>query len=481
MSGSRLAASRVSPHLLGGAGLVSRLGTCFSIVRALDWSWSCRGDAVFEPAAHRDHHRAGAMAKVKHIGIISESIPASHSLTIDVGFFFLTSCVDRAPHSSSTSSVGLLVCIIFKQCPWLRVVGPPSFRCFVQRAQLLRLSCKQLRLCFGFAIEQFRIPCKQLRVGGSLFFCLCIRSSSSTAHPTALCPARQLVRLSRAQLLHLSRNQLRLAQPAPPPFRLRLRAPPPLPRVVGRLVQRTQLLRLCFALEQQRSQLRTVVRVVRRLLEFRHGGDESKVPTVDYLSAPPAALPAVPNLKRTEANGELRASAGSKPIVQGTSYIDNPMRRLLIARRDQKVVVAYDGASPVSVTFTAASKLIDITLFEDLRDVSVPLALQFEYKPPLGFAPIHEIATGRNTRIKEFHWEFYWFIFNGFRMVDGAKPHQVAAVCKAEANITNTDAGEIIPPPHVMGQLIEMGFSIPQSRRTRRRVPRWDVRRAGCD
>ncbi|KAJ7158521.1 fatty acid synthase [Mycena filopes] len=196
--------------------------------------------------------------------------------------------------------------------------------------------------------------------------------------------------------------------------------------------------------------------LVRRLLEFRYGGDESKVPTVDYLSAPPAAIPAVPNLQRTEANGEvvyefgtgllpnkaawletlagpelswLRALAVSKIIVQGTSYIDNPMRRLLIARRDQKVVVGYEGASPVSVTvygaarsygehkpafkaveikFTAASKLIDVTLYEDRRDVSVPLSLQFEYKPSLGFAPIHEIATGRNTRIKEFYWKLWY-------------------------------------------------------------------------
>ncbi|KAJ7745730.1 fatty acid synthase [Mycena metata] len=106
----------------------------------------------------------------------------------------------------------------------------------------------------------------------------------------------------------------------------------------------------------------------------------------------------------------LRALAGSKTIVQGTSYIDNPMRRLLIARRDQKVTVygaarSYGEHKPafkaVEIKFTAASKLIDVTLFEDRHDVSVPLALQFEYKPSLGFAPIHEIATGRNTRIKE--------------------------------------------------------------------------------
>ncbi|KAF8206176.1 fatty acid synthase [Mycena galopus ATCC 62051] len=195
--------------------------------------------------------------------------------------------------------------------------------------------------------------------------------------------------------------------------------------------------------------------LIKRLLDFRYAGDENKVPTVDYLSAKPAAHPAGPNLKRSEVNGEvvyefgavlpdtsawldtlagpnlnwLRALAISTTIVQGTSYIDNPMGRLLAPRPGQKVVVAYDGTSPSSVTvygaarsygehkpafkaveikFTPASKLIDVTMFEDRRDVSVPLTLQFEYKPSLGFAPIHEIAAGRNTRIKEFYWKLWY-------------------------------------------------------------------------
>ncbi|KAJ6624064.1 fatty acid synthase [Mycena sp. CBHHK59/15] len=195
--------------------------------------------------------------------------------------------------------------------------------------------------------------------------------------------------------------------------------------------------------------------LVQRLLQLRYNGDESKVPAVDYLSAAPTALPTVPNVKRTDAKGEvvyefgaslpessawlealagpelswLRALTTSTTIVQGTSYIDNPIRRLLAPRLGQKVVVAYEGAAPSSVTvygaarsfgehksafkavdikFAPASKLIDITMFEDRRDVSVPLSLQFEYKPSLGFAPIHEIATDRNTRIKEFYWKLWY-------------------------------------------------------------------------
>ncbi|KAJ7769033.1 fatty acid synthase, partial [Mycena olivaceomarginata] len=96
----------------------------------------------------------------------------------------------------------------------------------------------------------------------------------------------------------------------------------------------------------------------------------------------------------------LRALVHFTTIVQGTSYIDNPISRLLAPRPGQKVVVGYDGSSPSSVTvygaarsygehkpafkaveikFTPTSKLIDITMFEDRRDVSVPLTLQFEY------------------------------------------------------------------------------------------------------
>ncbi|KAJ7019830.1 fatty acid synthase [Mycena alexandri] len=146
-------------------------------------------------------------------------------------------------------------------------------------------------------------------------------------------------------------------------------------------------------------------------------------------------FPALPNLKRTEANGEVVYEFGARLLPNKAVWLNTlagpelSWLRALAGSKTIKVVVAYDGASPVSVTvygaarsygqhkptfkaveikFTAASKLIDVTLFEDRRDVSVPLALQFEYKPSLGFAPIHEIATGRNTRIKEFYWKLWY-------------------------------------------------------------------------
>ncbi|KAF7312560.1 Fatty acid synthase subunit alpha [Mycena indigotica] len=195
--------------------------------------------------------------------------------------------------------------------------------------------------------------------------------------------------------------------------------------------------------------------LIQRLLASKYNGDESKVPTIDYLAAHPIPPPVVPCIKRTQQKNEvtfefvdrlpvtsvwlrtlggqelswLRALTTSTTIVQGTSYIDNPIKRLLAPRTGQKIVVGYENGAPVSVSlygsarsygehkelfkaveikYSPTTKLIDITIFEDRRDVSVPLSLQFEYKPSQGFAPIHEIATDRNTRIKQFYWKLWY-------------------------------------------------------------------------
>jgi fatty acid synthase subunit alpha, fungi type len=122
----------------------------------------------------------------------------------------------------------------------------------------------------------------------------------------------------------------------------------------------------------------------------------------------------------------LRALLISPTIIQGSSYVDNPMRRLLAPHAGQRVVVGFNGTSvtlygaarsygehkpdfkALEIVFQASTKLINITIFEDRRDVAVPLSLQFQYKPALDFAPIHEIAEGRNTRIKEFYWKLWY-------------------------------------------------------------------------
>ncbi|KAF8969171.1 fatty acid synthase [Flammula alnicola] len=196
--------------------------------------------------------------------------------------------------------------------------------------------------------------------------------------------------------------------------------------------------------------------LIQRLLERKYGGDVSAVPTIDYLAvAPKAVAKNIAGVVRTESSNSvtfefgstlpetsawletlggqelswLRALVTSSIIVQGTSYIDNPLRRILAPRAGQKVVVKYAGSFPTSVTVYGAarsygehidsfkaveisyakdSKLINISIFEERRGSFIPLALQFVYKPSQGFAPIHEIATGRNQRIKEFYWKLWY-------------------------------------------------------------------------
>ena len=120
----------------------------------------------------------------------------------------------------------------------------------------------------------------------------------------------------------------------------------------------------------------------------------------------------------------LFALTSSPTIVQNTSYVDNALCCILVPRAGQKVAVkyisvtvygaarSYGGYIPtfeaLSAVFNPETKLIDLTLFDECQNLAIPLSLQFQYCPSQGFAPIHEIASGRNERIKQFYWKL-WF------------------------------------------------------------------------
>jgi fatty acid synthase subunit alpha, fungi type len=196
--------------------------------------------------------------------------------------------------------------------------------------------------------------------------------------------------------------------------------------------------------------------LVQRLLERKYGGNESSIPTIDYLRVSPSITPAeLSGVERIDGHDQvtykigsvipettlwLETLAGTKlnwlrafitfpTFVQGGLFVDNPIRRILAPRAGQKIVITIAGGLPesviiygaarshgthksafkaVEIKYDASSKLIDMTMYEDRQDISVPLSLQFEYKPSTGFAPIHEIASGRNTRIKEFYWKLWY-------------------------------------------------------------------------
>jgi len=192
--------------------------------------------------------------------------------------------------------------------------------------------------------------------------------------------------------------------------------------------------------------------LIEKLLDRYYDGDASKVPTIDYLAPPPTPPTLVKSIK---AKGSLtfhiptpvpdtdlwlenlagphlswlRALLTSSTIVRGSSYIDNPIRRLLAPRTGQKVVIHLEGATPtgvdvfgairsygpqkedfnaVKIRYTPGTGAIDITVFEERRGIAVPLSMKFNYVPSLGSVPIHEVSDGRNLCIKEFYWRL-WF------------------------------------------------------------------------
>ena len=192
-----------------------------------------------------------------------------------------------------------------------------------------------------------------------------------------------------------------------------------------------------------------------KLLARYYNGDASSVPTVDYLGAPAKVVTAFSGVSVESIGTKTTYSIGSKvpetdlwleslageklswlhaliaspTIIQGSSYIDNPLRRVLAPRSGQKAVVESKDGSPlgvtlfgsarsfgkhkeefkaVEITYAASSRRIKVTLYEDRQDVAVPLHLLFTYRPDMPFAPIHEVAEGRNKRIKEFYWKL-WF------------------------------------------------------------------------
>ena len=195
--------------------------------------------------------------------------------------------------------------------------------------------------------------------------------------------------------------------------------------------------------------------LIQRLLDRKYGGDASKVPTAAYLAPlPKSTPPELPGVVLTETETAvtfdiasqlpdtsewletlaaqestwLRALVTSKTIVRGTSYVDNPLRRVLAPRRGQKYVVRLNGSQPslavygaarsygqhipgfkaLEIMFSPKTSLIDVTIFEERRGSSIPLALQFQYHPKQGFAPIHEVSADRNDRIKQFYWKLWY-------------------------------------------------------------------------
>ncbi|KAF8314904.1 hypothetical protein DL93DRAFT_2166952, partial [Clavulina sp. PMI_390] len=198
-----------------------------------------------------------------------------------------------------------------------------------------------------------------------------------------------------------------------------------------------------FDQDPQREMLGGVEQyVIKKLLETQYGGDESKVPTIDYIGSAPAAV--VPGLaasygvdvstsgnKRMYKLGSslppteewletlvghkvhwLRALLRFENIVQAAGYVLNPLKRLFAPRKGQTVIIAssangvptsvsiYGSArlfgvhqptfEAVTATFNEKTNGITVLVNEELKGSSIPLEFTFVYRPDQSFAPIHK-------------------------------------------------------------------------------------------
>ncbi|CAD6941276.1 unnamed protein product, partial [Tilletia controversa] len=119
----------------------------------------------------------------------------------------------------------------------------------------------------------------------------------------------------------------------------------------------------------------------------------------------------------------LSAILRKTSVVQNRNYINNPVKRMFAPRAGQKAEVVFNlktmeplsiqlqGATrsfgPNSSNFVAvrmtkdpSSKVIKATISEERRGESVPLELEYIYRPDQPFAPIHESMEGRNDRVR---------------------------------------------------------------------------------
>ncbi|KAJ7230480.1 MaoC like domain-containing protein [Mycena pura] len=209
------------------------------------------------------------------------------------------------------------------------------------------------------------------------------------------------------------------------------------------------------------------------LLELKYSGDGSKRPEAngDTVFEFGSTLPEASTWLDTLAGPDfswLRALVTSKTIVQGTPKPSSKARptsiiRLLTPSSGQKAVVAHDGNLPVWVSIYGAARSYGEhkPMFQAVYIKFAPVMKlrRIYFRGPSGrfcsavqsFASIHEIATGRNTRIKEEsigsfgtamtlnsrgHHQLV-HLSNGFRTVEGAKPLQVG-------DVLNTDAGKVV-------------------------------------
>ena len=200
---------------------------------------------------------------------------------------------------------------------------------------------------------------------------------------------------------------------------------------------------------------------IKYLLRDVYGGDESKVPVIEYFgsklldtddslvefegltvselenkviyrlsSDPKATLPDVNSWLQFLAGNSYswrHAFFTADVFVQGQRFQTNPMQRIFAPTPGMMVEIAYPNdpsktvvtvkephhggkhVKTVEISFKQNNRIL-LSLYEErtvLKELAA-LPLQFIYRPDTGYAPIHEVMDGRNDRIKEFYYKI-WF------------------------------------------------------------------------
>ncbi|RLV90824.1 Fatty acid synthase subunit beta [Spathaspora sp. JA1] len=188
---------------------------------------------------------------------------------------------------------------------------------------------------------------------------------------------------------------------------------------------------------------------INKLIKDVYSNDESSIPVVEYFGVT-STVGSIENVKISTVADKLVYEIGSNVpahdawlsllageeldwlkafistarIVQGSKHIANQVHDILkpvvhsrveiIGAGSQKKLIGFENVKgdlkPVVEIQLTKGNVIQLNLIEHRTADGIPVKLPFlyNYNPNDGFAPILEVMSGRNDRIKEFYWKL-WF------------------------------------------------------------------------
>ncbi|KAJ3531879.1 hypothetical protein NM688_g7509 [Phlebia brevispora] len=137
-----------------------------------------------------------------------------------------------------------------------------------------------------------------------------------------------------------------------------------------------------------------------------------KAPIVDYLDPKPVALPKDITFGVQRAMSEkdvTRPPSGQQASPETLVWLEISAGPPNLANNRSSEARSHGEPEgqfkAVEAKLDPSSHFVNVTLFEDRHDVTVPRSLT---QHALSCMPIHDIAQDRNRRIKEFYWKL-WF------------------------------------------------------------------------